>query len=214
MPANLSVEELRDVYARLAPIYRLWERWGEAPRRLALEMAAVRDGERVLELAVGPGLALRQLAAKNVSGATIGVDITGAMLRRTLRLFRRASLPPPRLCQCDGRSLPFEDASFDLVFSSHMLDSLSAADIETAIDEIRRVLKPSGRMLVLHIASGSMWFNRFWRVFYWLVPNLLGGCRPIRLAGYLPEARFFVTDVRRVTAWGIPTEMILARRSR
>ena len=215
MPANLTVQELRDVYARLAPLYGFWGRWGDGPaRRLAVELAAVLDGEKVLEIAVGPGHTLKLLAAGNRSGTTVGADLTGAMLRRTLGEFQRAAKQRPDLCQCDSRSLPFAEGVFDLVFASYLLDALSVPDIETALQEIRRVLKPSGRVLLLNMRSGHDWFDRLWRVLYWLVPNLLGGGRPIRLAASLPKAGFFAMQVREVREWGIPVELLLARRER
>ena len=212
-PAKLSVEEISDVYSRLAPFYGFWERLAEGrAKRLALELAALPDGERVLEVGVGPGTALEELARANLCGTTTGADLCFDMLQRTHRLFRRRSRARPPLCQCDARSLPFAANSFDLVFSSYTLDLLSASDIQRTILEIRRVLKPSGRLLLVHLGLGNPWFDRLWIFFYWLVPALLGGCRPIRLAAYLSEAGFAVLEDRRITQWGIPAEVILACR--
>ena len=211
--AKLSVQEIRDVYARLAPLYGFWERWAEGKaRRSALELAGAPNGGRVLEIAVGLGSALEQLARGNPAGFTIGADLTSAMLQRTRRLFRRRSLPLPALCQCDGRFLPFRDTSFDVVFSSYLLDLLSVSDIARTLQEMRRVMKPSGRLVLVDLSLANPWFNRLWGVLYFILPTLLGGCRPIRLASYLPEAGFAVEEVRRVTEWGIPSEVILARR--
>ena len=213
--AKLSVWEVRDVYARLAPLSWFWERWAEGKaRRSALELAGARNGEKVLEIAVGRGSALEQLARGNPAGTTIGADLTSAMLQQTLRLFRRRLLPPPALCQCDGRFLPFRDASFDLVVSSYLLDLLSVYDIARTLEEMRRVLKPSGRLVLVNLSLAHPWFNRLWGVLYFIFPNLLGGCRPIRLASYLPEAGFTVEEVRRVSERGIPSEVILARCGR
>jgi len=210
-PAKLRDEEIRGIYTRLLPLYGIWERLVETrARESALELAAVRDNEKVLEVGVGPGTALERLAGSNPGGTTIGVDICFDMLQRANQRVSLALQAPPPLCQCDTRSLPFADHSFDLVFSSYMLDLLSASDIATAIQQMRRVLKPSGRLLLLHLSLGNRWFDRFWGLFYWLVPTLLGGCRPIRLAAYLPEAGFAVREVRQITQRGVPTEVILA----
>ena len=212
-PAKLRDEEIRGIYTRLAPLYSIWEQLVERrARELALELAAVRGSEKALEVGVGPGRALERLASSNPGGTTIGVDLCFSMLRRANQRFSPASQTPPPLCQCDARSLPFADNSFDLVFSSYMLDLLSASDIATAIQQMRRVLKPSGRLLLLHLSLGNLWFDRLWGMSYWLVPTLLGGCRPIRLAAYLPEAGFAVREVRRITQRGVPTEVILACR--
>ncbi len=210
-PAKLRDEEIRGIYTRLLPLYGIWERLVETrARALALELAAVRDSEKVLEVGVGPGTALERLADSNPGGTTIGVDICFDMLRRANRRIFPAPQAPPPLCQCDARTLPFADNSFDLLFSGYMLDLLSASDIAIAVQEMRRVLKPSGRLLLLHLSLGNRWFDRLWGLFYWLVPTLLGGCRPIRLAAYLPEAGFAVREARRITQRGVPTEVILS----
>ena len=211
--ALLAVPELREVYSRLAPLYGIWENFTESKARsFALELAHVRDGERVLEVAVGTGTAFAQLARLNSHGFTVGVDITWAMLKRTDGLFRRPSLPAQNLCQCDARFLPFPEKSFDLVYCAYLLDALSEPDIEQTLGELRRVLTPSARLVLIYLSSRHPWFNRLWGVFYAIVPNLLGGCRPIELRSMLPQAGFAVQQSRQIAQWGIPSEVILAVR--
>ena len=213
-PARLRVEEMPEVYSRLAPLYQIWQKLvQERSLRAALELAAVRNGERILEIAVGPGMVFESLAKGNPDGMTVGVDLTPGMLERTRRRLQHASLTKPSLCRCDVRRLPFANESFDLVFSSYFLDLLSTADIETAVSEMRRVLRPSGRLVVTYLSHGNRWFNRVWNALYFLAPVLLGGSRPIGLADYLPSAGFTITERRRIVERGIPAEVILARRA-
>lgn len=212
-PARLTTSDLRDVYSRLAPLYGVWELLGTGrARRAALDLARVRSGDKVLEIAAGPGTALEQLAGANASGITVGVDLTPAMLQRTRRLFRRLRRSLSPLCQCDARLLPFKGEIFDLVYSGYMLDALAVSDMEKALDEMRRVLKPAGRLVLLSLSSSNRRFNFLWEILYWIVPNLLGGCRPIRLASYLTEIGFSVVDVRHIKEWGIPVEVVVAHR--
>lgn len=220
-PARLHVEEMPEVYSRLAPLYKVWQRLVHGRSfQAALELAAVHNGERVLEVAVGPGTVFESLARSNPDGLTIGLDLTPGMLASTRRRLDRASLTKPALCLADARRLPFADASFDLVFSSYFFDLLSAADIETALAEMRRVLRPSGRLVIVYLCCGNSpgkgpskgGFDRLWNALYWLAPLLLGGCRPISLTSYLPSAGFRITDRRRITERGVPTEIILAQK--
>ncbi len=212
-PANLTVEEIRDVYSRLAPLYGLLKFCGEGKaRHKALEMASLRKGEEVLEIAVGPGWALKEIVQKVGAANVVGMDLTADMLRRTVQLFEQEGAPLPPLCQGDGRLLPFADASFDCVFSSYMLDLLSLKDMDLALGEMRRVLRPSGRVILIHLAPGNLLFNWIWRALYWIIPNLLGGCRPIRVAPYLPQRRFRVSGVTRASQWGISAEIVVALR--
>ena len=213
-PARLRVEEMPEVYSRLAPLYQIWQKLVQGRSlQAAFELAAVRNGERILEIAVGPGTVFESLAKANSNGVTVGLDLTPGMLERTRRRLQHASLTKPGLCRCDARRLPFANESFDLVFSSYFLDLLSTADIETAVSEMRRVLRPSGRLVVTYLSHGNPWFNRVWNALYFLAPVLLGGSRPIGLADYLPSAGFTITERRRIAERGIPAEVILARKT-
>ena len=220
-PARLAVREIREVYSRLAPLYEIWQRLVQGRSlRAALELADVQNGERVLEVAVEPGRALEFLAGRNPGGMTIGVDLTPVMLERARRRLkkksgvrRQKSEGVRALIQGDARFLPVADESFDLVFSSYLLDLLSAADIGRALAEMHRVLRPSGKLVLIYLRQGNRWFDRVWNALYWLAPLLLGGSRPIHIAAGLPEAGFTMIERRRIAERGIPAEVILARRS-
>ena len=99
-PARLPVEEMPEVYSRLAPLYQIWQRLVHGRSlRAALEFAAVRNGERVLEIAVGAGTVFESLAKATPDGMTIGLDLTPGMLERTRRRLQHASLTKPGLCR-------------------------------------------------------------------------------------------------------------------
>src|SRR4051795_13738464 len=73
-------------YSRVAPVYERWARLTESrARRRVLDLAAVRDGETVLEIATGTGVQLLALARRNPSGRTVGVELAPGMLEQTRR---------------------------------------------------------------------------------------------------------------------------------
>ena len=123
--------------------------WADAPqdpepwaweRRRAFLLAEARPGERVLDLGCGAG---RFVAALREAGADpVGVEIAEAALERARRNAPGADL---RLLEPDG-SIPLEHASVDLVWCSEVLEHV--ADTEHVLLEVRRVLKPGGRLLV------------------------------------------------------------------
>jgi SAM-dependent methyltransferase len=123
--------------------------WADAPadpepwaweRRRALLLAEARPGERVLDLGCGAG---RFVAALRGAGADpIGVELAEAALERARRNAPGADL---RLVEPDG-SLPLEHASVDLVWCSEVLEHV--ADTAHVLLEVRRVLRPGGRLLI------------------------------------------------------------------
>lgn len=98
----------------------------------------------VLDLGAGTGIASRELKRRFRRAQVTAVDIAAPMLqvaRKHSRFWR-----PIRFVEADARSLPFEDASFDLVFSSLMLQWLHPPD--AALAEMHRVLRPGGLLLL------------------------------------------------------------------
>ena len=123
--------------------------WADAPqdpepwaweRRRSLLLGEVRAGERVLDLGCGAG---RFVAALRDAGAeAVGVELAEAALERARRNAPGADL---RLVEPDG-SLPLDHASVDLVWCSEVLEHV--ADTAYLLLEVRRVLRPGGRLLV------------------------------------------------------------------
>jgi malonyl-CoA O-methyltransferase len=97
----------------------------------------------VLDLGAGTGLAAIEIKRRFRRATVTAADIAAPMLqvaRGRSRFWR-----PIRCVEADARALPFEDASFDLVFTSLMLQWLQPPDV--ALREIRRVLRPGGLLL-------------------------------------------------------------------
>jgi SAM-dependent methyltransferase len=119
--------------------------WADAPEdpepwafawRSALLRAEARPGDRVLDLGCGAGRFLRGL------DNAVGVEIAAAAVERA-----RANVPDAdvRLLEPDG-SLPLGHGEVDLVWCSEVLEHIP--DVGHALNEVRRVLKPGGRLLL------------------------------------------------------------------
>ena len=107
---------------------------------------ALARGESVLDAGCGTGLLLEQEAlAVGTDGRAEGVDYSDDMLERARR--RCADLPQVQLQQGSVENLPFDDASFDALSSTQCL--LYVADLDSALREYHRVLKPGGRIAIL-----------------------------------------------------------------
>lgn len=117
-----------------------------AQRREVLRALELRPGERVLDMGSGPGfLALDMGVAVGPSGRVCGIDISESML--AMSRARCAGQPWVEFHPGDAIRLPFPDGEFDVAVSTQVYEYVG--DITTALVELRRVLRPRGRALIL-----------------------------------------------------------------
>jgi ubiquinone/menaquinone biosynthesis C-methylase UbiE len=211
LDARVSQSAIPKVYGRVARFYDIWAMLTETrAQRACFQRAAVRDGEAVLEIAVGTGLVFRELVRANPSGRTEGIDLTEAMLARARR--KVAGLQSRcRLRVGDAHHLEFEDAMFDLALNNYMFDLLPEADFDPILREMRRVLKPGGRLVLVNMAAGDTWAHRVHEMVYRISPALIGGCRGVTLAPFVDRAGFRDVVIEHVSQLGIPSEILTAR---
>lgn len=148
-----ETERIRRIYDERAATY---DRSIGVTERLLLgpfrrEFGARLRGE-TLEIGIGSGLNLPHYTAAVISAA--GIDLSSAMLRVAAR--RAADLGLTiALSQADAERLPFADASFDTVAISLALCTVPHP--ETALQEMARVCRPGGRVVLLeHVLSPSL----------------------------------------------------------
>lgn len=116
--------------------------------RIARLLLGLSEGDTVLDLACGPGNFSREFArAVGPSGLVVGVDASRTMLERGGQELRRTSLSNLMLIRGDATALPFEDSKFDGACCFAALHLFP--DPFGALDEIRRTLKPGGRIALL-----------------------------------------------------------------
>jgi len=173
------------MFDRIAPVYDAMNRVMTAGldvrwRRLAAA-EVVRPGDRVLDAACGTGdFAVACLDAG--AGSVVGVDFSERMLERA-----RRKAAEVEWVDADLLALPFESRSFDAATIGFGARNL--ADLELGLRELRRVLRPGGRLAILELTRPrgalrpffSLWFDR-------LVP-LAGKALPGGAAySYLPAS--------------------------
>lgn len=127
-------------------IHRAW-------KFLTIEMAAVRPGQQVLDIAGGTGdLAARFARIVGPTGTVVLADINEAMLRVGRdKLLDRGFAGNLHYAQCDAQYLPFPDNTFDCITIAFGLRNVTDKDL--ALRAMQRALKPGGRLLVLEFSK-------------------------------------------------------------
>jgi len=177
-PGEQRAAKVGDLFAAIARRYDLLNdlqsfglhrRW----KRRVVELAAVRPGQRALDVCCGTGDIALALAQR---GADVtGLDFSPAMLEMARARSRKSEtgdqksevgtpssvLRPPVFLQGDAQQLPFPDHSFDAVTIGYGLRNLSSC--ETGLREMLRVARPGGRLVVLDFGKPP---NALWRAIY------------------------------------------------
>lgn len=209
LDARYTHEELVRKYNWIAPIYDLFAilMTSKAQHR-ALEFAGIRNGEKILEVAFGTGLNFAQVLKRNPRGWVCGVDVSERMLERAKRRISKTGQDNYKLHLCDCRQLPFEDGTFDVVMTQYLLDILPVEDFVPILTEFKRVLKDSGRVVLVNMTKGEKWINQTYEMIYRLKPPLLAGCRGVMARSFLEKTGF--KDLRRefISQLGFPSEVV------
>lgn len=149
--------QFRQPHGRLGPLVGVLLTIANAAlNRHAVARLAPVDGERVLEIGFGPGLALRELSDRLPHGRVAGIDPSDVMLRQASRR-NRAALAAGRLELRPGTAaqLPWRDATFDAVLSVNNV--LLWEPFDASLGEVARVLRPGGRfVLALNAAAARV----------------------------------------------------------
>jgi len=199
---SLAPDQVRGMFDRIAPVYDAMNRVMTAGldrswRRVTVQ-AVVQPGDRVLDACCGTGdLAL---AAEREGGIVTGLDFSPGMLERA----RRKS-DTVEWIEGDLLALPFADDSFDAATVGFGVRNV--ADLDAALGELRRVLRPGGRLAILEITQPRGVLRPFFSLWFDRVVPLLGKVLPGGKAyTYLPASvrRFPGAEelVRRLEAQG------------
>jgi arsenite methyltransferase len=166
-------------------------------RRVVRASLALRPGDRVLDVGVGPGLLAAEMAAEvGPDGRVCGIDISDGMLSVAATRAEVIGGPPIELGLASAGRIPHGPESFDVVVSTQVLEYVD--DVPGALDEIRRVLRPGGRVVLLDTDWGSIvWRSsdntRMQRVLTAFEEHLSDPHLPRTLGDLLAKAGFTVT---------------------
>ncbi len=163
----------------------LHHRW----RDRAADRTELRPGDSALDVCCGTGdLALELATRVSPGGHVVGSDFSEPMLDLAREKASRQSAPGVRFEWADALHLPYDDGRFDAVTVGFGVRNLS--DLDAGLGEMRRVLRPGGRLVILEITQPtrpplstfySLWFDR-------VVPILGTLAGDPEAYSYLPES--------------------------
>ena len=212
-----SKTDAQKSYDRLSGFYDLLSGGFENRFKLiALDKLGIQPGETVLEVGFGTGYCLEKIAQQTgVQGRVVGIDLSTGMQKMANRRLARAGLEKQvELYYGDAAQLPFEDRSFDAVFSSFCLELFDTPEIPSVLAEMKRVLKPGGRLSILSMSKEKK-ASLMVKLYEWsheCFPKF-ADCRPIFVKESVTEAGFEIVDDEKMNVAGLPARIVLARKA-
>jgi demethylmenaquinone methyltransferase / 2-methoxy-6-polyprenyl-1,4-benzoquinol methylase len=212
--ARIPQSDVPKLYDGLARFYDTWGNLTESrARKRAFVLAAVQDGQDILEVAVGTGLVFLDVVRANPSGRNAGIDLSPGMLAKAKKRLRASGCTNYELSTGTAFEIDEEAASFDTLLNSYMFDLIDERDWPRILSEFRRVLRPGGRLVLVGMTRGERFGSGIYERLYRLSPRLMGGCRGVQLAGPLEESGFVIESRSYVQQMLFPSEVILALKS-
>jgi ubiquinone/menaquinone biosynthesis C-methylase UbiE len=211
----VSQPRLQEIYSRTAAFYDEVVAAHQARAKdVAMALLARRPGERFLEAGCGTGWCFTRIVAAMGADGAVGLDVAPGMLDVARQALTASGLATGGLVLGDATRLPFPGATFDCLLCTYTLDVLPSPLIDAALRDMRRVLRPEGRIVVAALTFGEgddAAFTDDWQQRYERDPEYFGGARPLRLSP-LVEAAGFALQERRYSGHGDswPTEVVLA----
>lgn len=211
LDARVKQEDISSVYNRIAPVYDVWGNLTESrARSRAIELAEIRDGQSVFEVAVGTGLAFYEIVKRNPNGINRGIDLSKGMLNKAERRVGKLSEVNYSLNRGSAFNLEIEDESVDTLVNNYMFDLIPYKDMDTIIEEFKRVLKKDGKLVLVNMTEGERLGSNLYDFIYNLSPKTMGGCRGVKMADRLQKQGFKVKVRDYYQQMLFPSEVILA----
>lgn len=213
LEARVAQRDIGLLYNKLSGIYDIWGTLTESrARNRAIELAGIKDGQNVLEAAVGTGLAFYEMVKKNPYGQNLGIDLSEGMLEKAKRRLSKLSEARYSLVTGSALDLPAAAESIDVLMNNYMFDLLSSEDMDLALAEFKRVLKKGGKLILVNMTRGETRGSRLYDFIYSLSPRLMGGCRGVRLTDKLKQHGFKVESREYLQQLLFPSEVIAATK--
>lgn len=211
-----SKEQAKESYDKLSRFYDYFAGIFEKKyRNMAIDRLCIAEGETVLEMGFGTGHCLKQIAEMvGETGKAYGIDISSGMLEVTRKRLEKVALIDRVELYCgDAMEMPFDDDKFNAVFSSFTLELFDTPEIPKVLNEIMRVSKPKGRLVIVSMSKedGDSILIKLYEWSHNKFPKY-ADCRPIYVEQSLKDAGFEIKHKEKMRLFGLPGEIVVAEK--
>lgn len=194
-PNFRSEDRLRSYYSWRARGYDKATSYEIKHHHEAIQMADIQPEDRILEVACGTGRATIELANHLGSEGNLeALDLSEIMLAHAQqKAAERGLLGKVNFKIGSALNLPYPDHLFDLLYNAYMFDLLAVDRFLPVLKEFKRVLKPSGRLVLVNMSKNITRKTLYERIYS---TARLFPCRPVFLENFVGEAGF--SNVHRI----------------
>jgi ubiquinone/menaquinone biosynthesis C-methylase UbiE len=221
----MEIERVPRTSQQAAASYTRLSQWydrlgGSEEQHIAtgLRLLNAQPGERALEFGFGTGHGLVALAQSvGETDHVYGLDLSPGMIDVARERIEKEQLMDRVIVQRGNvLHLPYASDTFDVMFSSFMLDLIDTPDLPIVMSECRRVLRSTGRVGLVSMSkacgarASQIVVKVYERAHRWL-PALID-CRPIYVQTMLTAAGFQIETAQTRSMWGLPVEIVIAHK--
>lgn len=201
------------LYTHLAPWYDWLAAGEQGPLKNGVRMLNPQHGESLIDVGSGTGRGLELFLREESKGLKIGLDLSeGMCLAARQKLIQCHPNRSLDLLQGNALKIPLQSNAIDAIFCSFTLELFDTPLIPRVLDEFRRILKATGRLLIVSLSKDQPlpWTGWLYERLHLLLPTWID-CRPIPVLSLLQESGYQVVQEKQVHLWGLPVSISLSR---
>jgi ubiquinone/menaquinone biosynthesis C-methylase UbiE len=215
----LSMEKVRAYYDKFGSKQDSQAFYEDPATDQLLKHARFHEARAVFELGAGTGRFAEKLLNwyLDAEARYTGVDVSTTMVSLARQRLSPWS-PRAEIHLSDGSApLPAADGTIDRFVANYVFDLLEEQHRQTMLGEARRILRPEGLLCIVSLTHGTGVLTRMvsggWELVYRLNAGLVGGCRPIELAGLVADGRWRVLEVTKISSFALTSQVLVAART-
>ena len=213
LDAKVPQEDVGKLYDGNAWFYDFWAFLTESKaQKRAIQIANIQDNGAILDVAVGTARLFREIMKRNPSGQNYGIDISRGMLAKAKSKLSIQGSQNYSLEIGSAFDINMDDDSVDILFNNYMFDLIPFDQMDTVIEEFKRVLKPGGKLVLVNMTKGEKFGANIYEFLYRISSKLMGGCRGVQQSERLTQHGFQIKSREYVQQMLFPSEVILAVR--